>query len=235
MVEQLVPEVEDKPIIAATMFGVTTPCVTTLRQDLEQNGYEVLVFHATGSGGRAMESLIEDGFVRAVADVTTTEWCDELVGGVLSAGPTRLEAAAKTGIPQVVSVGALDMVNYWAMDTVPAVFKDRNLYKHNDQVTLMRTTAEECAELGKIIAGKLNQATGPAAFFIPLRGVSMIDAEGQPFYSPEADAALFEALREYLDPDKVTLIELDMHIYDPEFANRMATHLLEMIDNQSDD
>ena len=235
MVEQPVPEAEDKPIIAATMFGVTTPCVTTLRQDLEQNGYEVLVFHATGSGGRAMESLIEDGFVRAVADVTTTEWCDELVGGVLSAGPTRLEAAAKTGIPQVVSVGALDMVNFWALDTVPAVFKDRNLYKHNDQVTLMRTTPEECAELGKIIAGKLNQATGPAAFFIPLRGVSMIDAEGQPFYSPEADAALFEALREYLDPNKVTLIELDMHINDPEFANRMATHLLEMIDNQSDD
>jgi uncharacterized protein (UPF0261 family) len=233
MVEQPLPEAEDKPIIAATMFGVTTPCVTKVREELEEQGYEVLVFHATGSGGRAMESLIEDGYVQAVADITTTEWCDELVGGVLSAGPKRLEAAAKVGIPQVVSVGALDMVNFWAIETVPPIFKDRTLYKHNDQVTLMRTTPEECASLGKIIAEKLNQTIGPTAFFIPLRGVSMIDAEGQPFYNPEADKALFKALRENLDPDKVALIELDLHINDSEFANRMADHLLDMIKNQA--
>lgn len=232
MVEQPVPESEDKPIVAATMFGVTTPCVTSMRQVLEKQGFEVLVFHATGSGGRAMEGLIEDGYVRAVADVTTTEWCDELVGGVLSAGPTRLDAAAKAGIPQVVSAGALDMVNFGGIETVPAAFKERRLYKHNDQVTLMRTTPEECASLGKIIANKLNQVTGPAAFFIPLKGVSMIDAEGQPFYSPEADEALFDALRDGLDRDKVTLIELDMHINDPEFAASMADHLLEMLKNQ---
>lgn len=235
MVEQATPEVEDKPIVAATMFGVTTPCVTAVRQELEAQGYEVLVFHATGSGGRAMEGLIEDGYVTAVADITTTEWCDELVGGVLSAGPTRLDAAASAGIPQVVSVGALDMVNFWGIETVPAVFKDRTLYKHNDQVTLMRTTPEECASLGKIIADKLNQATGPTAMFIPRQGVSMIDAEGQPFYSPEADEALFEALRAGLDRDKVTLVELDMHINDPEFAARMAAELLGMIKAQTSD
>jgi uncharacterized protein (UPF0261 family) len=233
MVEQPLPATEDKPIIAATMFGVTTPCVTTVRQDLEAAGYEVLVFHATGSGGRAMEALIEDGYVHAVADITTTEWCDELVGGVLGAGPTRLEAAAQAGIPQVVSVGALDMVNFGGIETVPAKFKDRNLYKHNDQVTLMRTTPAECAELGRIIAGKLNQATGPTAFFIPLRGVSMIDAEGQPFYSPEADTALFAALRKDLDQDKVTLVELDLHINDPAFASSMSAYLLEMIGREA--
>ena len=235
MVEQPIPEAEDKPIIAATMFGVTTPCVTSVRQELEAHGYEVLVFHATGSGGRAMEGLIADGYVRAVADITTTEWCDELVGGVLGAGPTRLDAAAKAGIPQVVSCGALDMVNFWGIETVPAAFKDRNLYRHNDQVTLMRTTTAECAELGKIIAQKLNQATGPVTFFIPLKGVSMIDAPGQPFYSPEADAALFDALREGLDRDKVTLIELDYHINDPLFAASMSAHLLELIKNQAGD
>lgn len=233
MVEQPVPEGEDKPIIAATMFGVTTPCVTTVRKELEAHGYEVLVFHATGSGGRAMEALIEDGYVSAVADITTTEWCDELVGGVLSAGPTRLDAAARAGIPQVVSVGALDMVNFGGIDTVPPEFKYRKLYKHNDQVTLMRTTPGECAELGRIIAKKLNQTTGPTALFVPLQGVSMIDAAGQPFYDPEADAALFAALREDLDQDKVTLVELDLHINDPAFAARMSAQLLEMMKNQA--
>lgn len=233
MVEQPIPEAEDKPIIAATMFGVTTPCVTSVRQELEAQGYEVLVFHATGSGGQAMEALIEDGYVCAVADITTTEWCDELVGGILSAGPMRLDAAAKAGIPQVVSCGALDMVNFAGIETVPATFKDRTLYRHNDQVTLMRTTLAECAELGRIIAEKLNQATGPASFFIPRKGVSMIDAEGQPFYNPEADRALFEALRDGLDREKVTLIELDLHINDPAFAASMSAHLLEMIKNQA--
>lgn len=229
MVEQAVPEAQDKPLLAATMFGVTTPCVTDVRQILETKGYEVLVFHATGSGGRAMEALIEDGFISGLADITTTEWCDELVGGIQSAGPTRLEAAALKGIPQVVSCGALDMVNFGGIETVPVTFKNRTLYKHNAENTLMRTSPEECAELGKIIASKLNQVTGPTSFFIPLRGVSMIDAEGQPFHSPTADAALFQGIRDNLNTDKVTLIELDLHINDPTFARAMSENLLEIL------
>jgi uncharacterized protein (UPF0261 family) len=228
MAEQAVPAAEDKPLIAATMFGVTTPCVNALREHLECAGYEVLVFHATGSGGRSMESLIEAGFIAGVADVTTTEWCDELVGGVLSAGPHRLEAAAKAGIPQVVSCGALDMVNFWAMETVPAQFKQRTLYKHSPNVTLMRTTPEECVKLGEIIAAKLNAAKGPTAMFIPLRGVSAIDRDGQPFDLPAADAALFGALRRNVKPP-VELIELDLHINDPAFAAAMAEKLLAMM------
>ncbi len=214
MAEQAPPAADDKPLLAATMFGVTTPCVTAVREKLESAGYEVLVFHATGSGGSAMEALISGGFISGVADITTTEWCDELVGGVLSAGPTRLDAAAKAGVPQVVSLGALDMVNFGGMATVPAQFKERNLY------------AAECAELGKIIAGKLNQATGPTVLFVPLKGISMIDAPGQPFHDPEADAALFEALRQNVDPAKVQLVELDLHINDPEFAGALADRLL---------
>lgn len=219
----------DKPIITATMFGVTTPCVTAAREYLEGRGYEVLVFHATGTGGRAMEGLIEDGFVSGVLDITTTEWCDELVGGVLSAGPHRLEAAGKKGIPQVVSVGALDMVNFGPPDTVPEKFKGRRFYPHNPTVTLMRTTPEECAELGRIIAAKLNAATGPTVVVLPLKGVSMIDAQGKPFYDPEADAALFDALREHLRPD-IRLVELDAHINDPEFALTMARILEELLE-----
>jgi len=226
MVEQEIPVAEDKPLVAATMFGVTTPCVTHVRERLEAAGYEVLVFHATGSGGRAMESLVADGFIAGVADVTTTEWADELIGGVLAAGPERLAAAAKAGIPQVVSVGALDMCNWGAIDTVPGAFKDRNLYRHNPQVTLMRTTPDENAALGRIIAEKLNATTGPTALFLPLRGVSMIDADGGPFWSPEADTALFDALRTTLDRSKVDLVELDLHINDPAFADAMADRLL---------
>lgn len=228
MVEQPAPSGADKPLIAATMFGVTTPCVTALRERLEAAGYEVLVFHATGSGGRSMEGLINDGYITAVADVTTTEWCDELVGGVLSAGPHRLEAAGRKGIPQVVSVGALDMVNFWAIETVPAQFKKRTLYKHNANVTLMRTTPQECAELGRIIASKLNRAAGPTVLFLPLHGVSAIDKEGQPFYLPAADAALFESLRQNVRPP-VEVVELDLHINDPDFAAAMATRLLQML------
>lgn len=230
MVEQTIPATADKPLIAATMFGVTTPCVTALREQLERAGYEVLVFHATGSGGRSMESLIEAGFIAGVADVTTTEWCDELVGGVLSAGPTRLEAAARAGIPQVVSCGALDMVNFWALDTVPAQFKTRTLYQHSPNVTLMRTTPEECAKLGEVIAARLNAATGPTALFLPLQGVSAIDREGQPFHLPEADEALFDALRQHVQPP-VELIELDRHINDPTFAAAMADKLMAMLRN----
>jgi uncharacterized protein (UPF0261 family) len=230
MVEQGVPQAEDRPLLAATMFGVTTPCVTRVRERLEEAGYEVLVFHATGAGGQSMEALIADGFVEGVADVTTTEWCDELVGGVLSAGPNRLEAAGRAGVPQVVSVGALDMVNFWGYETVPPEFRERNLYRHNANVTLMRTTPEESAELGRIIAGKLNEATGPTALLLPLRGVSAIDKEGGPFYDPEADEALFNALREGVRPP-VELVELDLHINEPAFADAIADRLLELLPN----
>lgn len=227
-VEQTVPDVADKPLIAATMFGVTTDCVTQVREQVEAAGYEMLVFHATGSGGRAMEALIDGGFIEGVADITTTEWCDELVGGVLSAGPQRLEAAGRNRIPQVVSVGALDMVNFWAVDTVPEQFKQRNLYKHNENVTLMRTTPEETAELGRIIAEKLNRAQEATVLMLPLQGVSAIDKEGAPFWSPEADAALFEALRANIT-SPVELVEIDAHINDAKFANAIATHLLELV------
>ncbi len=229
MVEQYIPVVEEKPLIATSMFGVTTPCVERVRKNVENAGYEVLVFHATGNGGQSMEALINDGFIEAVADVSTTEWNDELVGGVMSAGPNRLDAAAQMGIPQVVSCGALDMVNFGVMETVPKKFSDRTFYEHNANVTLMRTTPEECAEVGEVLANKLNKATGPTVLFIPLKGVSAIDEEGQPFYFPKADAALFDAIRTHLNQDKVKLIELDLHINDTEFADAMTLELLEMI------
>ncbi|KYO68053.1 MULTISPECIES: Tm-1-like ATP-binding domain-containing protein [Thermovenabulum] len=228
MVNAKVNAENEKPIIGATMFGVTTPCVTKVREILEKNGYEVLVFHATGTGGQAMESLIEDGIITAVADITTTEWVDELCGGVLSAGPHRLEAAAKKGIPQVICPGALDMCNFGPIDTVPAHYKNRNLYKHNPTVTLMRTTPEESKKLGEIIGKKVSEAKGPTAVIIPKKGVSAIDAEGKPFYDPEADKALFEALKENVKPP-VEFIELDLHINDPEYAEFVANKLLELI------
>ena len=233
MVEQTVPAAEDRPLIAATMFGVTTPCVDRVRHTLAEAGYEVLVFHATGSGGRAMEALIESGFIKAVADITTTEWCDEVVGGVLSAGPDRLGAAGRHALPQVVSCGALDMVNFWALGTVPAAFRDRNLYRHNANVTLMRTSAEECVRIGRRIADKLSQAKGPVTLLIPLCGVSAIDAEGQPFYDPAANAALFKALRENVGPS-VCVVEMDLHINDPDFADAIARHLLQYVPELGD-
>lgn len=231
MVEQQIPAVEKKPVIAATMFGVTTPCVTVARKHLEEAGFEVLVFHATGSGGRAMESLIRDGYVDGVADLTTTEWCDEVVGGVLSAGPDRLEAAAETGIPQVVSCGALDMVNFHAMDTVPKKFKKRNLYKHNPTVTLMRTSADECEKIGERIAEKLNKSTGPVVLILPLKGVSSLDQKGEPFFDPEANNALFDSLRKHID-SSIRLVELDLHINDKVFAEKAGEELIEMLKNK---
>lgn len=231
MVETQVPPTEDKPLIGATMFGVTTPCVTRVRQALEQNGYEVLVFHATGTGGQAMEGLIEDGFISAVADITTTEWVDEVCGGVLSAGPTRLDAAAKKGIPQVVVPGALDMCNFGPMDTVPDHYKHRNLYVHNPTVTLMRTTPEEAAKIGEIIGSKVSAAKGPTVVIVPLKGVSAIDAPGKPFYAPDSNEALFNALRRSVKPP-ARLVEMDYHINAPEFADQVASMLLDFIGRQ---
>jgi len=217
-----------KPLVGASMFGVTTLCVTRARERLEELGYEVLVFHQTGTGGQSMEELARAGFVTAMLDVTTTELCDELVGGVLPAHPKRLEVAGELGIPQVVSVGALDMVNFGPIETVPERFRDRNLYKHNPTITLMRTTPDECAELGRRIARKLNGASGPTALFVPLRGVSMIAVEGQVFYDPAADEALFQALRENVDRSKVEVHELDMDVNDERFALALANRLHEL-------
>ncbi|MDE0465552.1 MAG: Tm-1-like ATP-binding domain-containing protein [Candidatus Poribacteria bacterium] len=219
---------DDKPLIAATMFGVTTPCVTKAREILEAAGYEVLVFHATGTGGQAMEDLVKGGFLAGVLDVTTTELADELVGGILSAGPDRLEAAGESGLPQVVSPGALDMVNFGPPDTVPEQFSDRLFYQHNPTVTLMRTTAEETAELGRIMARKLSEAQGPTTVIIPTQGVSAIDKTGQPFDSPEARTAWIENLKAHIG-DNVTVIEMDAHINDDEFATKLAETLLDSV------
>ncbi|MGZ4394606.1 MAG: Tm-1-like ATP-binding domain-containing protein [Gaiellaceae bacterium] len=229
-VKSQVPDLgADRPLIGASMFGVTTPAVTTARGRLEELGYEVLVFHATGTGGQSMEALAKGGFLAGILDVTTTELADELVGGVLSAGPDRLEAAGELGLPQVVSLGALDMVNFGPRDSVPERFAERNLYVHNPTITLMRTTPEECLELGRQIGRKLSAATGPTALFIPLKGVSMIAVEGQVFHDPEADAALLQGLHETLGP-AVEVHELELEINDPAFATAMADRLHAMIE-----
>ena len=218
----------DKPAIAATMFGVTTPCVAIARRILEQRGYEVLVFHATGLGGRTMEQLVEDGAFQAVLDVTTTELADELVGGVMSAGPHRLEAAGRKGIPHLVCPGAIDMVNFGPIESVPVQFRNRNLYRHNPSVTLMRTTPEECAEIGRITAIKLNRASASVTVLIPMQGVSAIDKPGGPFYSQAALDAFRSAMKAVLNPG-IRLVELDAHINDDAFARAAAELLMESI------
>jgi uncharacterized protein (UPF0261 family) len=222
----------DKPLLTATMFGVTTPCVERARKVLESYDYEVLVFHATGTGGMTMESFIADGLIAGVLDITTTELADELVGGELSAGRDRLTAASLHGTPQVISVGALDMVNFGPPHTVPERFKGRRFYQHNPNVTLMRTTPDENDQLGKEIAQKASASRGPTAVLVPLRGVSAIDRDGQPFWWPEADAALFQSLRSWMSPH-VELIELDLHINDVAFAERAASTLLGMLGTAS--
>jgi uncharacterized protein (UPF0261 family) len=228
MVEVQPPAVADKPLIVASQFGNTTACVDQARRLLEQAGYEVLVFHATGVGGRTMESLIESGLVSGVLDITTTEWADELVGGVLTAGSTRLDAAAQRGVPAIIAPGCLDMVNFHAPESVPEKFKGRNFYLHNPQVTLMRTTPEECAQLGRIIAGKVNASTGPVTVLIPRRAISVISAAGQKFHDPVADQALFDALKSNLRPE-IEVIEMDCAINDAPFADACARALLRNI------
>ncbi len=221
------PSSTDKPLVAATMFGVTTPCVERARQTLEDAGYEVLVFHATGNGGQAMESLIADGLIAGVLDLTTTELADEHVGGFLSAGPNRLTAASEAGIPQVVATGAIDMVNFYAPETIPEKFKGRRFYHHNANVTLMRTTPEECAAIGRDIAGKLSQAKGPVSVLLPKRGVSAIDRTGQPFDDPIARRALHDAIRSGLPGRDVQ--ELDLHINDEAFADAATAKLIKLM------
>lgn len=213
-----------RPAVAITMFGVTTPAATVARNWLEQAGYEVLVFHANGAGGRAMEALIGDGLIKGVLDLTTTELADELVGGVLSAGPDRLEAAGALGLPQVVSLGALDMVNFGAIGSVPEKFSNRHFYRHNPHVTLMRTTAEECHQLGVLLAKKLNRAKCPVTVFVPLRGTSSISTKGGVFHDAEADRALLEGLKDNLDSANAC-VTIDAAINDKDFALAMAREL----------
>jgi uncharacterized protein (UPF0261 family) len=221
-----------RPVVAATMFGVTTPCVDRARRILESAGYEVLVFHATGAGGQAMEGLVRDGEVAAVLDITTTELADELVGGILSAGPDRLKAAGRQGIPQVVSVGALDMVNFGPMATVPERFAGRRFHVHNPSVTLMRTTEAENATIGAHMAEILGRARGPVVVMIPGGGISALDAPGQPFHDPAADAALFRSLLDGLDGHpNVRLVVRDEHINDPRFADAAAGALVDLLRN----
>lgn len=224
-----------RALVGASMFGVTTPCVMAGQKALEELGYEVLVFHMTGVGGRTLENLVEGDWLAGVFDVTTTELADELVGGVFSAGAGRLTAAARKGVPQVVSVGALDMVNFGAPDTIPQRFSGRNFYPHNPSVTLMRTTPEECAELGRRLAHRISQSIGPAAVFLPLRGVSAISGKGGPFYDPDADEALFSAIRAELDRSRVDLVELDLTVNDPEFAAAMVTKLQSYLEQRRAD
>ncbi len=223
---------EDKPLIAASMFGNTTPAVDHARHILEENGYEVLVFHATGTGGKTMEALVRDGYFVGVLDMTTTEWADEVCGGVLSAGPDRLSAAAETGVPQVVVPGCLDMCNFWAPSTVPEKYHGRLFYPWNPNVSLMRTTPEENAQMGRIFAEKLNRATGAAAVMIPVRGFSQLDLEGKPFYCSEATRAFIDALKANLRKD-IPVMEMDTDINDPAFSGKTAETLLAMLPRKS--
>lgn len=226
MVKTRIPEGEDRPMVVASMFGNTTPAVEMAKGILEKAGYEVLVFQATGTGGKTMESLMETGLISGVLDMTVTEWADELVGGVLSAGPSRLEAAATHGIPAIVVPGCLDMVNFWEADTVPPEFANRRFYQHNPSVTLMRTTPEENQQLGEILATKLNASLAPVSVLLPLRGLSKADSQGGPFWWPEADQSLFDSLKQHLRDD-IPVIEMDNHINDETFARRCAEELIE--------
>ena len=219
---------EDKPLIAATMFGNTTRAVNHAKEVLEAAGFEVLVFHATGAGGRTMETLVESGLIAGVLDMTTTEWADELLGGVLSAGPNRLEAAVNAGIPQIIVPGCLDMCNFWGKETLPEHYRSRLIYEWAANVTLMRTTPEETARLGTIFAEKLRAARAPVAVYIPLRGWSEIDVKGKPFHSPEAIRAFTDALKADLRPD-IPIHEIDTDINDPAFSGLVAQALLDML------
>lgn len=221
---------KDRPVVAATMFGVTTPCVMRAKEQLEAAGCEVLIFHATGAGGRTMERLIKEGFVDAVLDITTTELADEIVGGILTAGPHRLEAAAARGIAQVVSLGATDMVNFGAPDTVPERFRNRLFYNHNAENTLMRVSVEEAEQIGTMVAEKLNRANkSPVVLLLPLRGISALDAEDQPFNDPSAREALFSAVTSSIDNERVEVREVDVHINDNAFADIAAGYVLSQL------
>jgi uncharacterized protein (UPF0261 family) len=220
--------------VGMTMFGVTTPCVTAVRNQLESDGYDCLVFHATGTGGRSMEQLVASGLISAVLDITTTEVADEVVGGIFPGGPNRFEKLLAAKVPLVLSLGALDMVNFGALSTVPEKFRSRKLHVHNDQVTLMRTSIEENRQIAAFIAGKLNQSIAPLRLLIPERGLSSIDIPGQPFYDPQADAALFDELDRLLKvtPDR-QLIRLPFDINADQFSTALVEQFRELVSNRS--
>ncbi len=231
MVEATLPEETDsKPIIAASMFGNTTQAVDAARAALDAQGYEVLVFHATGAGGKTMESLVREGLVDAVLDMTTTEWADTVCGGVFDAGPERLSAPGEMGVPHLIVPGCVDMANFGGMETVPQKYKDagRLFYEWNPSVTLMRTNAEENRRMGETFAAKANAAKGPVAFLIPLRGVSILDGDGQLFEDRAADQAMFDAIKADLRPD-IPVVALDHNINDPEFAAKAVEMMLDLI------
>jgi uncharacterized protein (UPF0261 family) len=228
MVEAEVRPGADKPLIGASMFGNTTTAVDRGRANLEKEGYEVLVFHSTGAGGQSLESVVADGYISAVLDITTTEWADTLFGGVMAAGPERGDAAARRGIPQVIAPGCVDMVNFWARSTVPARYEGRKFYEWNPNVTLMRTTPEENAQIGRVLAEKANAATGPVAFLLPLQGVSTLDSPGGEFWWPEANQELFAAIKEHVRTG-IPVIEMDCNINDPQFADAATEVLLAML------
>ena len=224
---------DDKVTLGITMFGVTTPCATRVREILEKKGYDLLVFHATGTGGLAMEELIKAGYIKGVADITTTELADDLVGGIFSAGPNRLNAAGAAGIPQVVSVGALDMVNFGPPETVPAQFKERIFYQHNPTTTLMRTTVAENRELGRILAAKLNEGKAPTIVVFPKAGVSLLDMVGKAFEGKEERFALYEGIKQNLRSD-IPLIDMDQDINDPAVADVIAEQLLKLMEHKKE-
>lgn len=230
MVKSELPEdVSEKPLIAASMFGNTTPCVDHARGILEKEGYEVLVFHATGTGGKTMEGLIGDGYIAASMDITTTELADHVCGGVLSAGPERCMAASKAGIPAVLVPGCVDMANFGGISTVPGKYSGRNLYEWNPNVTLMRTNVEENIRMGEMIAAAANAATAKVTVLLPLKGVSMLDSPGNRFWDPEADRACFDAIKKNLKPE-ISVIEMDNNINDPAFSEKVAITLLGMLE-----
>jgi uncharacterized protein (UPF0261 family) len=226
--QELPPVAETRPLITASMFGNTTICVNRAREALEARGYEVLIFHATGTGGKTMESLIASGFITANLDITTTELADHVCGGALSAGPDRMMAAARAGIATLLVPGCVDMCNFWAMDTVPEKYRSRNLYEWNPNVTLMRTDVEENVAIGRMIARAANASTGPVTILLPLKGVSQLDSPGNPFWDPAADGACYDAIKSNLKPG-IPLIEMDANINDPEFADRAVENLLGMM------
>jgi uncharacterized protein (UPF0261 family) len=230
MATQPVPSLDNAlPLVVASMWGVTTPCVTTARESLEALGYDVLVFHQTGAGGGSMEELMKTGVVEGVLDVTPTELVGELAGGVWPAGPERLEIAGRLGIPQVVSLGGLDLIAIGPPDPLAERFRSRWIYRHDEHIAAARTTSEESALLAKVIARKLNAATGPVALFVPLRGFSPLSVPGAEFHDPAADAALVEGLRELIDPSRVEMHEVESDINDPELARAMASRLYELM------
>ena len=231
MVESEVPESgEDKPIIAASMFGNTTECVDACRKSLSEKGYEVLVFHATGTGGKTMEALVREGLVDAVLDITTTEWADTVCGGVFDAGPDRLSAAGQTGTPHLIVPGCVDMANFGGPETVPQKYRDakRTFYEWNPSVTLMRTNVDENRRMGEVFAEKANAAQGPVAILIPLAGVSILDGDGQPFHDRQADQAMFDAIKANIRKG-IEVVEMDVNINEPAFAAKAVEMMLKLI------